>query len=176
MSYVTYPDSQYPRTLGPTGTPGWQFARPGWGKNADYSAAPVRVGIGGLGMSNTTPNDLVLPQYSPTLQDLSRGAHPILEAGGVEKRFILPQWAPTVSPGATPPPPYNSIESANYLARYAPTHYSMTQGGSFPVSGCSGGCGLGASTTPQYGVGEIAMAGAAGLLGGMLLTYFWLQK
>jgi len=53
MSYVTYPDSQYPKTLGPTGTPGWQFAPvPGWGKNMDYSAAPDMVGIGYTFFSN----------------------------------------------------------------------------------------------------------------------------
>jgi hypothetical protein len=181
MSYVTYPDSQYPKTLGPYGTPGWQFAPvPGWGKNMDYSAAPDMVGVGGLGMyHNKTQNDLVLPQYAPTSHDLARGAIPSLqlERGGVEQRYILPQWAPTVSPGEPPAPPYSSILMANYLARYSPTNWSLKQGGSFPVGGCSGvGCGLGASTTPQYGLGEIAMAGAAGLLGGMLLTYFWLQK
>jgi len=128
---------------------------------------------------NKTPNDLVLPRYAPTSHDLARGAIPSLhlERGGVEQRSIFPQWAPTASPGVEPAPPYSSVQIANYLARYSPMHWGLTQGGSFPVSGCSGvGCGLGASTTPQYGVGEIAMAGAAGLLGGMLLTYFWLQK
>jgi hypothetical protein len=124
----------------------------------------------------STRNDLVLPSYAPTSQDIARNAEASLslEAGGGEARLILPQWSRTTNAGPFPLPPYGPISQANYLARYYPTHWGLRQGGTIPL-GC-GSCGLGASTEPQYGVGEIAMAGAGGLLVGMLLTYFWMTK
>jgi uncharacterized protein (TIGR03382 family) len=56
MAYVTMSDGQYHSTLGPYGTPGWQFARPGWGKNMDFSAANPWVGVGGPWAADTVAN------------------------------------------------------------------------------------------------------------------------
>jgi peptidoglycan hydrolase-like protein with peptidoglycan-binding domain len=50
MSYVKQPDSYYQNSIGPYGTPGWQFAPvPGWGINPLFSARYPRVATNGLG-------------------------------------------------------------------------------------------------------------------------------
>ena len=124
---------------------------------------------------HATRNDLVLPQYEQTSRDIPLSPQLNLESGGGETRFILPQGAPTTFAGPFPAPPYGPVAESNYLARYVRDQWSLRQGGTIPL-GCGSCGGLGASTEPQYGVGEIAMAGAGGLLVGMLLTYFWLTK
>lgn len=77
MSYVAQPEDYWKKSIGPYGTPGWQFAPvPGWGINAEYSAAPRRIALG-VAASSINLNSLLGAQQALNLL----GFGPLAEDG-----------------------------------------------------------------------------------------------
>jgi hypothetical protein len=125
---------------------------------------------------HTTRNDLVLPQYAPNAATYPRPFRPY--GNPIQNQSTLPLWTGALPPGAPPAPPYGPVSESNYLQVPSVVSWNETQGGYFPLgatrSGC--GCGLGAAVTKDYGIGELCLAGAGGLIAGMLLTYLWMES
>lgn len=173
MSYAPMPDQSYEQSVGPYGTPGWQFAPvPGWGVNPDFSARDARVGIGG-----TTMNDQVLPRYSPLRANIPSGdafEHLELQGREVPSNVILPRGMQLHLAAKYPQPPYLPVQQAPIMPIYKSRAWKLTQGGYYPVG--VDPTPVPASASTQYGLGTVLLAGAGALLTGMALTYFWMEK
>lgn len=122
---------------------------------------------------HTTPNDLVLPRYTPT-----QAAPEVFKLFGspIQSSSTLPVWGGPLTPGMAPPWPQTLIGNQDNLARYAPMSWNETQGGYFPLGktggcGCGGCGGLGADSAPRYGVGEVAIVAGLGVVVGLLCMY-----
>lgn len=181
MSYPLMENEAFEQSIGPYGTPGWQFAPvPGWGINPEFSARSSRVAVGGVGSRGeqmaTTMNDLVLPRYSPVQARVPTSdafEHLELQHGGVDQTSTLPLSMQIRMAAKAPPAPFLPIPQVETLPITRPRPWHLTQGGYYPVGADPVPA---ASAETKYPLGTVLLAGAGGLLVGMALTYAWMHK